>query len=80
MIMGLNGVFFGIGLLRMKSESVFLYKLAGIIQILVSPMYIMPVSMIQLIGLYLSIPLIILLIVTQLITLRNSKVDLKSNQ
>ena len=76
MIMGLNGVFFGIGLLRMKSESVFLYRLSGIIQILVSPMYIFPVSMIQLIGLYLSILLIILLIVAQLITLRNSRVDL----
>jgi len=80
MIMGLNGVFFGIGLLRMKSKSVFLYKLSGIIQILVSPMYIIPVSLIQLTGLYLSIPLIILLICSQLITLRSFRLDMRSHQ
>ena len=79
-IMGLNGVFFGIGLLGVKSDSAFLYRLSGIIQILVSPMYIIPVSLIQLTGLYLSIPLIILLICSQLITLRKFRLDVKSHQ
>lgn len=79
-IMGLNGIFFGIGLLTIKSNNVLLSKLAGILQILVSPMYIIPVPTIQLTGLYLSIPLIILLICVQMLTFREFRLDMRSHQ
>jgi len=62
-ILGINGIALGISLLLNNGDYILLYKITGILQILVSPMFIIQVSIIPLIGLWLSIPFTILLIV-----------------
>jgi len=59
-IMGINAIIFGIGML--KVDGYFQYKIAGILQVLIGPMFIIPLPLIQYIGLWLSLLFIILLL------------------
>ena len=60
--LGIAGIIFGIGLLNAKSKHLILYKFSGLLQIIIGPMLIIQVPFIQMIGLWLSIPLILLLL------------------
>jgi transcriptional regulator with XRE-family HTH domain len=60
-ILGINGFLFGFGLLKARTQYVMLNKITGIIQILISPFFIIPQPMVQLIGIFLAIPFLILL-------------------
>jgi transcriptional regulator with XRE-family HTH domain len=61
-ILGINGIVFGVGLLIAKPHFTLLYKVTGILQILIAPSYIIPLTMVQTLGLLLTVPFILLLI------------------
>lgn len=61
-VLGLNCIVFGIGLLKSKSQNTLLYRLAGILQIITSPFFILPVPILNFIGIWLSLPFLILLL------------------
>jgi len=71
-LLGINGIAFGIGLLKSKGQFKALYTGAGILQILISPMFIIPVAVIQLIGFWLAVPFTSLLILVLLSEYRNT--------
>ena len=54
--MGINGILFGVGLIKVKSQLITIYLVAGILQIVENMMFIIPVSVVQLVGLWLAIP------------------------
>lgn len=60
--MGINSVVFGIGLLRTKNQLSILYKITGVVQILIAPFFIIPLSITNIIGFWLTIPFILLLL------------------
>jgi transcriptional regulator with XRE-family HTH domain len=62
LLMGINSIIFGIGLLKIKSQLEYLYKITGILQILIAPFFIIPLSITSIIGFWLSIPFILLLL------------------
>lgn len=59
---GINSIFFGMGLLKAKTHLTNLYKIAGIVQLLIAPFFIIPLPMLSLIGCWLSVPFILLLL------------------
>ncbi len=61
-LLGLNGILFGIGLLRNGNPMLFLRKITGILEILISVLVLFPVSYIQLIVMWLAVPFLILLL------------------
>ena len=61
-IFGINSIIFGTSLLISKNPSNTLYKMAGVVQILVGPFFIFPLPMLNMIGSWLSVPSIILLL------------------
>jgi hypothetical protein len=58
-IAGLNGIIFGIGLFKAKTNYPGLYKIAAIFQFLMSPFFIIPVPALNLIGCWLAIPFLL---------------------
>lgn len=56
LLMGINSVLFGIGLLKAKNQPMILFKIAGILQILIAPFFIIPIPILSIIGFWLSIP------------------------
>ncbi len=62
LLMGINSVVFGIGLLRTKNQLSILYKITGVVQILIAPFFIIPLSITNIIGFWLTIPFILLLL------------------
>jgi transcriptional regulator with XRE-family HTH domain len=62
LLMGINSVIFGIGLLKVKNQWMNLYKITGILQILIAPFFIIPLSITSIIGFWLSVPFILLLL------------------
>lgn len=73
LVLGINCVFFGIGLLKAKSQFTTFYKIAGILQILIGPFFILPVPILNIIGFWLSIPFLILLLIIVFFEYRNAK-------
>ncbi len=61
-VLGLNCIVFGIGLLKSKSQNTLLYRLAGILQIIASPFFILPVPILNFIGIWLSLPFLFFLL------------------
>jgi transcriptional regulator with XRE-family HTH domain len=59
---GINSIFFGIGLLRTKSQFAYLYRITGIVQLLIAPFFLIPVPILSLIGCWLTVPFIMLLL------------------
>ena len=62
LLMGMNSIVFGIGLITVKSKLTILYKITGILQILLAPFFIIPLSITGIIGFWLSVPFILLLL------------------
>jgi transcriptional regulator with XRE-family HTH domain len=62
LLMGINSVIFGISLFKIKSQLMNLYKITGVLQILIAPFFIIPLSITNIIGFWLSIPFILLLL------------------
>jgi hypothetical protein len=62
LMMGMNSIVFGIGLFTIKSKLMILYKITGILQILIAPFFIIPLSITNIIGFWLSVPFILLLL------------------
>jgi hypothetical protein len=54
--MGINGILFGVGLLKVKNQLITIYVIAGVLQIVENMMFIIPVSFVQLAGLWLAVP------------------------
>jgi transcriptional regulator with XRE-family HTH domain len=61
-LMGINSVIFGIGLLRVKNQWMNWYKITGVLQIVLAPFFILPIPTVNLVGCWITIPFIILLI------------------
>ena len=61
-LLGINCIFFGVGLLKTGSPFSFIYKITGILQILIAPFFILPFIGVNIIGCWMNIPLYILLI------------------
>jgi transcriptional regulator with XRE-family HTH domain len=55
-LMGINGILFGVGLLKVKNQLITIYVIAGVLQIVENMMFIIPVSIVQLAGLWLAVP------------------------
>lgn len=62
-IMSINGFFFGAGLFITKSSLATWYKLAGILQLMASPFFLIRTSITQLIGFWLCVPFLLLLLI-----------------
>jgi transcriptional regulator with XRE-family HTH domain len=73
LLMGINSVIFGIGLLKVKNQSMSLYKITGILQFLIAPFFIIPIPILSIIGCWLSIPFILLLLIIVFSEYREAK-------
>lgn len=62
-IMSVNGFFFGAGLFITKSPLATWYKLAGILQIIASPFFLIRTPITQLIGFWICVPYLLLLLI-----------------
>lgn len=62
LIMGVNSIVFGIGLLRTKLEHDLIKNIAGILQLVIAPFFIIPVSILNYVGCWLTIPFVLVLI------------------
>ena len=71
-ILGLNCIVFGIGLLNRNNQNSLLYRLAGILQLITSPFFILPVPILNFIGIWLSFPFLFLLLGIVFSEYRNS--------
>ncbi len=72
-ISGINSVIFGIGLLKAKNQLMNLYKITGVLQILIAPFFIISLPILNLIGCWLSIPFILLLLSIVYLEFQESK-------
>jgi len=61
-ILGINCIFFGIGLMKTKSSLLTLYKSTGILQLLIAPFFILPIGVLNIVGCWMNIPLYILML------------------
>jgi len=61
-ILGINCLFFGIGLIKTKTNLIALYKITGILDILIAPFFILPIGTLNIIGCWINIPFFILMI------------------
>jgi transcriptional regulator with XRE-family HTH domain len=73
LLTGINSFVFGIGLMKVKSQSMKLYKITGILQLLIAPFFIIPIPMLSIIGCWLSIPFISLLLIIVFLEYREAK-------
>lgn len=72
-LMGINSVIFGIGLLKVKNQLINLYKITGVLQILIAPFFIISLPITNMIGCWLSIPFILLLLAIVYLEYKESK-------
>ena len=70
-LLGINCIFFGVGLLKTRSPFLALYKITGILQVLIAPFFILPFSDINILGCWINIPLYILMICIVYLEYRN---------
>ena len=61
-LMSLNGIAFGAGLILIRGRFSTLNIITGIYQILISPLFLIPVPLVQMTGLWLAVPFLLLLI------------------
>lgn len=73
LLMGINSVVFGISLFKIKSQLMNLYKITGVLQILIAPFFIIPLSITNIIGFWLSIPFILLLLTIVYLEFKEAK-------
>lgn len=72
-MMSVNGFVFGVGLFRMKNQLTNFYKIAGVLQILIAPFFLVPSSITRLIGFWLTVPFLLLLLAIVYLEFRASK-------
>ncbi len=70
-ILGINGVLLGVAMLLIKSKFSVLWKVGGIFQILVNPLFVIPLTVLNRIGFYLAIPSLILFVIILFVEYRN---------
>jgi len=58
----INKIIFGIGLLKSKSQFTILYRITGILQILISPFFLLPILSVNIIGSWFAIPSLVCLL------------------
>lgn len=58
----INKIIFGIGLLKSRSQFAILYRISGILEILISPFFLLPIISVNIIGSWLAIPSLISLL------------------
>lgn len=75
-LMGINGILFGVGLIKVKNQLITIYVIAGVMQIIENMMFVIPVSIVQLAGLWLAVPanFILLLVIFKELRKLNSTV------
>ena len=71
-ILGINGIILGIAMLLVESSFSTLWKVGGVFQILVNPLFIIPFTVLYRIGFYISIPSLILFVVILFVEYKNS--------
>jgi transcriptional regulator with XRE-family HTH domain len=74
-LMGINSVAFGIGLLKIKREKDLIKNISGILQLLIAPFFILPVSILNYVGCWLTIPFVLVLISLIVQTYTETKKD-----
>lgn len=79
-LMGINSVAFGIGLLKIKRENDLIKNIAGILQICIAPFFIFPVSILNYVGCWMTIPFILALIIFIVQTYMETKNDALSGK
>lgn len=62
-VSGINGVIFGVGLLKTNGQFLILYRISGILKILISPFFLLPFRSINIIGSWLAVPFLLSLLV-----------------
>jgi len=72
-LMGINSIFFGIALLKNSTALGHWYKIAGVLQILLAPFFVLQLPILNLIGCWLSIPFLLLLLVIVFLEFKESK-------
>ncbi len=73
LLMGINGIVFGIGLLKIKNQLMHMYRVAGVLQILIAPFFIIPLSITGIIGFWISVPYLLLLLAIVYFEYKESK-------
>ncbi len=73
LLMGINSVVFGISLLKVKNQLMNLYRITGVLQILIAPFFIIPLSITNIIGFWLSVPYLLLLLSIVYLEYKESK-------
>lgn len=71
-ILGINGMVFGIGLIFVKNRFPVLYKMGGILQILINPFFIIPLATFNRIGIYLAVPSLIVFVLILFVEFQSS--------
>lgn len=79
-LLGINGIVFGAGLILIKGKFPVLYKVGGILQILINPLFIIPLTLLNRIGLYLAVPSLILFVMILLFEYRSSGTGVHKNE
>lgn len=69
-IIGINSIVLGVGLLRSKSRYQTLYKIAGLLQVVMGPLFIIPMPVVQWVGLYMGIPFTLLILTIEFMEYR----------
>ena len=75
-ILGINGVLLGISMLTVKSKFSVLWKVGGIFQIIVNPLFVIPLTVLYRIGFYMAVPSLIMFTVILFFEYRVSKINL----
>lgn len=71
-ILGINGILLGVAMLLIKSKISAFWKVGGIFQIIVNPLFIIPLAILNRVGFYISIPSLILFAVILFAEYKNS--------
>lgn len=61
-LMGINGIAFGIGLLKVRNQWTQGYRVAGLLQLVTVPFLIIPLPVMSMVGCWLSLPFVFLLV------------------
>lgn len=69
-LIGINSIVLGAGLLRSKSRHQTIYKIAGLLQVVMGPLFIIPIPVVQWVGLYMGIPFTLLILTIEFLEYR----------
>ena len=72
-IIGINGILLGVAMLLIQSKFSVLWKVGGIFQIIVNPLFIIPLTVLYQIGFYITIPSLILFAIILIVEYKNTE-------